>query len=595
MAEKFISVNNFSGGANNFTSPLLLQNQAQKLLNVAVVSGVMTSIDNCTDTNLTDPTSLKHYGAANKSAVKWFGNWYWSINNATASPYYGGDDYVPGIPYPTHPPTMEKVFDANSGLTAGGTYKYCITCLNKDEWESAPGDTVNKPTEWYNEIILPGKNAPKLTKIVGNGTTAVATLADDQEHTFVVGDKVTIDGTTAYDGIVTLTAVTDTTTTNGTVTNATLSWASTLTTTESNLSNATATLVVFKVTVTLPSVPNGTVTIRLYRTASDGATFYLLEEFAASLAGSTYDDTEADLTLLEGDTMTTEYYLPPPDEGKYLTQNNGYFYLAVDEKLYYSIVENPHAWNPSSYITFDDDITGVVAEFQGLLVFTANRVYRLTGTDVSTFNRQEIPGQQGCQNYLTIAKLSNAPIWVSNDGICCWDGSSVKIVTNQRWTIDFTPVCAIGANDIYYLFYDTGCLVYDVRHGGIFYEYDFEAVTYAWYDVDRDIVYLLKDSSIYTLDGGDQLQAEYRSGNLGNLSTLSLKELKSFIVNSDGEVSVMIYRNNGDSITSLDIIGTGRRRVWLPTGLYARDAEVELQWTGTVYEFGFGVAEQSVT
>jgi len=585
MAEKFVSVNNFTGGANNFISPLLLSNQARQLQDADVSTGNLVSAKANVNTNLHDPVNLGHYGAANKSAVKWFGKYYWSINDATAAPYYGGNDYVPGISYPPHPPTLAKSFDAASGMTAG-TYKYCITCLNKDSWESAPGDTVNDPTEWYNEIILQAKNSPKLTSIAVSSGTATATLYSGQIHTFVVGDKVTVSGTTNYNGVVTLTAVTTTT----------LCWTTTATTAESSLSNAAATLVPSKVTVTLPSVPSGTTTIRLYRTAADGATYYMVKDFDASLASSTYDDALADLLLLQGNTMVTEFYLPPPGNGKYLTQNAGYFYLAVDEKLYYSIVENPHAWNPSSYIVFDDTITGIVPEFQGLLIFTANRVYRLTGTDVNTFNRQEIPGQQGCRNYLTIARLSNAPVWVSNDGICLWDGSSIKVVTNQKYLIDFAPVCAVAGNDIYYLFYATGCLIYDVKNGGIFYTSSTENCQYAWYDVDRDTIYLLLDEgdtdTIYSLGGGSQLQGVYHSGNLGALSALTTKELLSFIVSSNCDVRVIIYSDFDNSVLTLDVSGSGRRRVWLPTGTMANELEIEIQWTGTVFEFGFGLTEQ---
>lgn len=569
MAEG-IGISSFAGGANNFLAPDRLGDKfARVMRDVSIDNGAMVSAPGDLSVSAETPLDLGHYGETNRSAAKQFGRWYWSINDAGEAPYYGGDDYPPGIPYPAAPPTMAKAFDASSGLTAG-TYRYCVTCLNKDGWESAPGDTTGD--EWYNKIVLPDKKAPALIQVAGNGTTATATLKDGEEHTFVVGDKVVIAGTADYDDTVALAAVTDDT----------LSWASILTTTESGLS-ATATLVPSKVMVTLPAVPAGTTAVKLFRTVKEGADYYLVATIAAAQALSPYEDKLSDIDLLFNEAMESLYYLPPPDGGKYLTESGGAFFLAVEDKLYFSEIGNCHAWNPSNWIGFDDDITGVSIEFQGLLVFTANRVYRVTGCDALTIAKQEIPTRQGCSNWRTIATLSNAPLWMSNDGICMWDGQGVKLLSFQRWKFASAPAFCFAANDRYYLVGDSGTAVFDLRAGGVFYEITLYA-DYAWYDTDLDAVFYRRDGEYYQLEGGSRRRTViYRSGLLGG--NMALTEFRKLRISSDCTVEFVLRDHLGREIDSGTIGNGDTSERWLKSGHPARGADLELRFSGTVREF----------
>lgn len=335
--------------------------------------------------------------------------------------------------------------------------------------------------------------------------------------------------------------------------------------------------------VQLPETPDGVQQVKLYRTAAEGADFYLVKVFTASEALTAHEDKLADLDLLFCEPMESLYYLPPPDGGKYLTECGSTFFLAVEDKLYFSEIGNCQAWNPSNWISFDDTITGICVEFQGLLVFTANRVYRVTGNDALTIAKLEIPTRQGCANWRTIATLSNAPLWMSNDGICMWDGQSVKLLSFQRWKLDSPPVFGFAANDRYYLVSETGTAVYDLRAGGVFYEISLDA-DYAWYDVDLDLAYYRRNGQYYELERGKwRRTGVYRSGLLGG--NLALTEFRKLRVSSDCSVEYVLRDHLGREIDSGTIYNADTAEQWLKTGHPTRGCDIELRFDGTLREF----------
>lgn len=337
------------------------------------------------------------------------------------------------------------------------------------------------------------------------------------------------------------------------------------------------------------NVPAGVTSVNVYRTIAERADFYLLESITPEQAKSWRPDSLPDNDLLMHNPLESLYYLPPPEGGKYLTEFGETFFLAVGDKLYYSEIANCHAWNPSSWIAFDDTITGMIEEFQGILVFTANRVYRVTGNDLLTIAKQEIPTHQGCVNWRTCAILSNAPTWLSNDGICTWDGQSIKLLSFQKFRLNNTPRFAVSANDRYFLFGDNGTIVYDLRCGGIFYTSSTVA-DYAWYDVDRDHLYL-RINGVYYIQGGNRSRrtSVYRSALLGG--NLPLTEMRKMRVSSTGRIEFALRDHFGKLILRGAIAGSGTREVWLPSGKWTRGVDVEITFRGSLREIAFVPAQ----
>ena len=482
--------NNFAGGMNEIVSPALLEsNVATLLVNADINSGKISSIKmpvKIADT----PDDLKYYGRINRSLVKFYERFYWSINDATEAPFYGGniENYL-GIPYPDYTENV-KIEAVSSGVLTGD-YKYCVTFVNPNGWESAPGSL-----ESYEKSITLDKQNAKIT----------------------------------------------------------VSWS------DQRVSYA-----------------------KIYRTQKQGADFYCVGEVKTS-SGS-FTDTVDDYILVGLEPLQSTDNYPPPDGGKYLCASGNVFFLAIGSTLHFSSPGNPHAWPPLNFIGFDDVITGITPEFQGVLVFTRNNTYRITGADdIATLTKSYIPGNQGCTNYNTIAQVSNAPVWLSNDGICLWDGERISIVSQKVIkATKLQPVCAVSANDCYYLFMVKGTIVFDYRNAGTFSKLDFSC-DFAWYDADVDALYLQNNEGVFIYGEGDAGEYTYVSPFIG-LPESAHTFFKELILCIEGNASVTLSNENKEIFT-VDIKRSGQHRLKLPYSTLCRYVQFKVCGKGTLKEAG---------
>lgn len=481
----------FVGGMNEVVHPALLDEKtAQLLVNGDISSGKITAIRKPLLLDQSNPESFGHYGTRTRSVIKWYERTYWSNNDAVQSPFYGGkeENYL-GIPYPDYSENVKLEKESSGQLT--GKYKYCVTFVNPNGWESAPGSL----TEYEKSIVL-SSNKVKIT-VTWN------------------------DSRVSY--------------------------------------------------------------VKVYRTAAEGADFFCIAEIKAS--GENFVDDTDDYTLSGLEPLSTVDSYPPPDGGKYLCESGGVFFLAKGSTLYFSEVGNPHAWPPLNFIGFDDRITGITAEFQGVLVFTANDAFRVIGAeDVTTVTKTIIPGNQGCSNYNTIAKVSNAPIWLSNDGLCLWNGQSIALISKQVINTEkIQALCAASSNDKYYLFLKSGAVVFDHRNNDVFYRLDFTC-EYAWYDADRDIMYLLHNNRILQYGFGDVGSYTYVSPLIGSPES-KYHVFREIIISIDGQTSVKA-KVDGAMVVTAQLPQAGKYRLAFPYDTVGRVAEITVSGSSSLKEFG---------
>lgn len=486
----------FNGGINNWTDPSLLEsNQCVNLQNADVSTGKIISLKRPLKMPSDDPEYYGHYGTANRSLIKWYDRYYWSNNTAIESPFYGGypENYL-GIPYPAYSGTSANVAAEGQTLESGetgltGTFKYCVTFVNENGWEGAPGS----PEEY--------ETALELSSQVG------------------------------------------------------------------------------EITVSWPSTDDRIEYAKIYRTGNKGADYYCVGEIRTS--GGSLRDTTSDELLTALNPLTTIDNMPPPDEGKYLTEYNGVFFLACGSLLYYSVQGNPHAWPITQFLNLDDTITGIAAEFQGILVFTQNSVFRVVGAESpATLTKTYIPGNHGCINFRSIAVLNNAPIWFSNDGICLWDGSSIGVVSYGRMkTTGLGITYAASANDQYFLFHTKGGIIFDRRNGDIFEVLSFTC-DYAWYDSTTDNLFLKAGNSLYQYGRGEkELEYRYVSPMIGDQSMKIWREIHIWI-DGDGKIS---YSIDGQTQKKIDLV-QGRNRLKLPFDSVGRKMQLTITGTGILHE-----------
>lgn len=502
---KTLRIDDFSAGMNNYVSAKHTGKAAQLLRDATGSHGSLYPVKAPLELGTYELSALNHYGWLDRTVSKWYGKHYWSFNDAEALPYYGGElGYLGVNPHDT-PLVIAETAPTGTGLS--GNYKYCITLLTAEGWESAPGQMTDT---WWSKINVTEK-------------AINITLPD-------AGD---------LDEIISA--------------------------------------------------------VRIYRTGEEGSDYYMIGEYERDALGAVISDELSDLDLFFNISLETTNYLPPPDGGKFLTENDGTFYLAVGDRLYMSKQSNLHAWNPMNWISgFDGDISGITKEFSGILVFTANRSYRILGNDLATLTKQELPTQQGCINYRTIGKVGNVPIWCSNDGICIWDGSKVQLVSFGRYELNDVPLHAVCANDRYHLFFADKSVVYDRRGVDTFRESSV-ICDYGWYDAGQDKFYIVdiqEDSSklIYIFGDGEDLQFVYVSGIIPTDGTV-MRLWHRFIIDSAKSVNVIVTTDRGKQ-SNFTLAGSGKRSNYLPKSFYAHGVTVQIE---SQYEvFGFEI-EYEVT
>ena len=545
---KWFGKNDFSGGLNNYLPPAALGGDYAAVLTNADVAGKnLQPINGPGTTAYTSPTELGHYGSATRSVVQWLDKYYWTDNVAGT---YGGSPAAPGI---TPPAQTLMPLVMLSGTRFQGIVRYCMTFETTDGWESAPGTTY----PYFGQLDTRRPNSPN------NYDWQTATV-------YKIGDKVT-DNT---EGWVCVTGHTSSAATQP----ASGSSGPGYWTADPVVNVGADTIQVYG----LPTWTASNIAKRhLYRTQVDGAAFY----WVATIDDNTttvYADSLADDDLLLRDPLETLNWLPPPAGGKYLNEKGGIFFVAVGDRVYYSQQSNPHAWSPLDWIGFDATITGTSKDTEAALIFTANRLYRVTGTSRSDISKKEKPGQQGCPNWRTLATVSNTPLWTSNDGICGWNGDTIELLTKTRYSIEFTPTHAVSANDVYYLFHAAGCAVLDFRHGNAIYETDIIS-DYAWYDADRDKLYLQTDSTIAEWGTGAVKTWTYKTGWLPGEPT-RLKHFRRLAVDATAAVSVAVYLD-GTLKGAVTTPAGGRHILFLPAGLTGSYIELLFTGTGTLTEW----------
>lgn len=569
--------NNFAGGMNDFLHPALLEaNTASLLVNACVDDGKIMPIHvpELYDSGKEHtPDDLGDYRYGGRSPVKWYDIPYWSYDKGNAAdgamPSFGTADKTwggpgkpwnkeygnaLGVPYVVYDKADEEgrvvpsftVSDAVSNkdeatggkpyseLTAGRR-RYCITFVNWHGWEGAPGSLTSY--EHIVDITVPDTS--------GGGGDA----ASPEKR--------------------------------------------------------------FAVTISLPQgvgdvpVPDNVCYAKVYRTIDNGNDFYLAgylykwrngEEPKPELPSGvvdnnwTFTDTLPDSILTMKSPLLEEdmYNYPPKEGGRFLCESGGVFFLAYGSSLRFSRQDNPHAWNPLNQISFEDTIKGIVPDFSGgVIVLSANNAWRVVGAESrETIQRAVIPGNQGCYAAESISSINNAPVWLSNDGICTWDGQKVEVVTFRRLKIDMRGrnVLAAATHDSkYYLLLTDGFVVFDQRSGGIFYKIMTPA-EYIWTGDDDDRLYLYRKGCVSYFSGrGSLLDWTYRSPLIGD--TELMQRIYSEIIIATSESCSVSVEIDGQERVSLRI-PAGKGRFKLPRKCAGRTLQFEVRGHGVLSELG---------
>lgn len=188
--------------------------------------------------------------------------------------------------------------------------------------------------------------------------------------------------------------------------------------------------------------------IEIYRTHNNGTEFYKVGE--VDNGTTTFDDDSSDDEITDNEVLYStgnvlDYDQPPLC--KYVHQVNNIIIFAnikdgLTEYPYrarYSNPGQPFAASESSYVDFDDEITGVSSVAEYPIVFCENRIYRVEGyyDDLGggVIKKREISTKIGCISSRSIVqcKLNGraAIAFASHDGFYITDGFTINKISDE--------------------------------------------------------------------------------------------------------------------------------------------------------------------
>lgn len=575
----------FSGGVNNWTTPSLIPgNVAVELHNADVSSAVIRPRNAAAAFSGVPPEALS-YLTATRSLVELGGAWYWSDNDTGTLDSSLG--YM-GVELPAATPTLTP---GDRGTRFTGRYLYACTFVTKDGYESAP-------------YFPAASGEPRWATI---DCTAVATSASVDypmfstmrdapgttgRYGYTCGERVQYLGS-VWECVQTCTRRK----VNGALvanqypgTAGQPYWKDVTSDTTALAGYAT-----MKVTLPVPTGGNVT-TVRIYRTADDSADFYQLAD--VSYGTTTYTDATDDVELLMGKAMDTMDGLPPVYRftsgrweltgGRYLTEVNSVGWLAVGDCVYFSEPGNLHAWKLLNFIKVSGTVTALARAGNGLIVLTAARAYLVTGTSLTDMVVRDLHTSGGCTNWRTVAYMRGSPMWVSDDGLAVYVGSSdlqsaaVRIVTDGQYRFTTDPLFAVAHRSCYIASMGDGTAVHiDFRTGRpVVTTFDTDA-DLGYYDGDSGKLLLAVDGTWFEHEAGTAPEWLYESPVMAGSEQVATKQKRwrRVRVDSDSAVSVTPIGLDGTEYATVTV-GGAQRWSYLPPGIVGRALQLRIVGTG---------------
>lgn len=389
-------------------------------------------------------------------------------------------------------------------------------------------------------------------------------------------------------------------------------------------------------------IPNG-YTMNIYRQGGDNPTFNIIAEgltLSSLVDGDInadcgagkycYRDVTADIDVSRIELTTFDNYSPLP-ELDMLIENQGTFFASFKKKVYFSRVGNPEYWNRLDFVVLDDVCTGLGKFANYILAFTRTTAYLIQGNTRDNISLQRLPFNQGCVDKHTIANIEGYLLWTSLNGICIYDGGSVRVITKKTLAWDefgrisntvydeyddgyyndngkpmqkkwdsgdgFNLTYATSYQDKYFASYNNGVAIIDLSNGLKVSTIYAENIVSVSVNKPDNYMYVVahnpkevgdvdygKDYDVYIFsNSGYNMTATWKTGRLSEGSVNVNKHYRS--VELDGTATNVKVFVNG--ILKLDI--DNKNKFMLPSGCIGKDIQFEIstitEVRGLKYEY----------
>lgn len=203
-------------------------------------------------------------------------------------------------------------------------------------------------------------------------------------------------------------------------------------------------------------------TINIYRSATgqqSSGNYYKIASLPVGTAS--YNDSMAnDLVPLQPPLDSTDND-PPPAGIQGLTQHSsGAFVAFKDRTVYFSRTYLPHAWPGDFAYPVGDQIVGIAAILNYIIVLTKGNPYILAGDTPAAIAIVKVPDIEPCTSQRSIVVMSNACYFASPNGLCRISQTGLDRPTNPLLTREefaaYNPdvILAASYGSYYIAFYD---------------------------------------------------------------------------------------------------------------------------------------------
>jgi len=210
---------------------------------------------------------------------------------------------------------------------------------------------------------------------------------------------------------------------------------------------------------------------RIYRsnTGSNTTEFQFVAE--VTLATTTYTDSSKNNELAE--VIPSSTWIAPPDDDTSLYPDgpmkglislpNGVLAGFTGKRICFSEPFLPHAWPVDYRIAIDEEIVGIAATSNGVVVGTKSTPYLVTGTDPSAMVAIRIESGEACLNKRSMVDMGEYIIYAGPDGLTAVQGATATVITQniitpEQWQASYYPSTVTGFKwqGRYVGFYNTG-------------------------------------------------------------------------------------------------------------------------------------------
>lgn len=248
---------------------------------------------------------------------------------------------------------------------------------------------------------------------------------------------------------------------------------------------------------------------RIYRTATGVSNTSF--EFVADVSIGTLSYTDSKLDEQLGEILPSTNWFPPVDGLTGIKASpNGFFVGFYGNTLFPSERFLPHAWNPSSALAFQGDITALAVTGDSIVVFTTEYPYLVTGSDPDMLTAIKIDQQQTVSNRKSVVSIGGYALAASPDGLISVTANDMSVATQNHLTMkqwqDYSPGTLRGFffEGIYIGFSATKAFMFDTRQSpAVLVTLSGFSFVAGYNDLGTDTLYLLDTAgNIYAWETG---------------------------------------------------------------------------------------------